>query len=146
MEHTRENIDSNPLAMQNKNNVRRVSGDKVTNFTFQQKSPTNNDNVEPQLFSSPKPLNSKKIQTFGTIIKWTKGSRLGFGVFGDVVKAMDKQNGEIIAVKRLGLVKNQDEYNKEAIESLKAEMNILKEVSHENIIRYIGAEIIKDDF
>lgn len=79
-------------------------------------------------------------------MKWIAGPRLGFGVFGDVIKGINRKSGEIIAVKRLTLHRAQDEYNKEAIEALKTEINVLKQVEHENVIKYIGSEIIKNDF
>lgn len=90
----------------------------------------------------PKP----KIQLYGKLMSWIKGPRLGFGVFGDVVKAIEKTSGRIFAVKRLGIHRDVNEYNKEAIEALKSEINILKEIQHENIIKYLGSEIIDKDF
>lgn len=45
----------------------------------------------------------------------------------------------------MSIQKSQNEFNKEAIEALKWEIKILKEFEHENIIRYIGSEIIKSD-
>ena len=83
---------------------------------------------------------------YGELLKWTKGPRLGFGIFGDVVKAINRENGGILAVKRLSIQRSEDEYNKEAIDSLKAEINVLREVEHDNIIRYIGSEIVDKEF
>jgi hypothetical protein len=88
----------------------------------------------------------KTAPIYGDLIKWTKGPRLGFGIFGDVVKAINRQNGWIMAVKRLSIQKSEDEYNNGAIDALKAEINVLRRIEHDNIIRYIGSEIIDKDF
>lgn len=144
---TRENFESNPLNMLRHNN-RKFSNEQASMLTFNKQ---NSPEIEKSgKFLTVKNETRRKSQKdnaiFGSLIKWTKGSRLGFGVFGDVVKAMNKETGEMIAVKRLNLIKSPDEYNSEAIETLKNEIKILKEVEHKNIIRYIGSEIIKEDF
>lgn len=82
---------------------------------------------------------------FGTIKKWSKGERLGFGAYGDVIKAIDRTDGNIFAVKKMLIQKKQNEFNKDAIEALKSEIKILREYEHEYIIKYIGSEIIKSD-
>ncbi|CAI2385022.1 unnamed protein product [Moneuplotes crassus] len=82
---------------------------------------------------------------FGNLKKWSKGERLGFGAYGDVVKAIDRTDGSIFAVKKMLIQKNQNEFNKDAIEALKSEIKILKDFEHEFIIKYIGSEIIRAD-
>ncbi|CAI2384903.1 unnamed protein product [Moneuplotes crassus] len=82
---------------------------------------------------------------FGNLKRWSKGERLGCGAYGDVVKAIDRTDGSIFAVKKMLIQKNQNEFNKDAIEALKSEIKILKDYEHEFIIKYIGSEMIRSD-
>lgn len=59
---------------------------------------------------------------------------------------MDIANGKIFAIKRLNLFRSDNEYNQECINSLKAEVEVLKNHTHEHIINYIGSEIIDNQF
>lgn len=144
---TRENVDSNPTEPRLNKNKKFPEITDPGSFTFkaahERQNPHNRDFSEATLIEKSRP---KGPAIYGNIIRWTMGPRLGFGVFGDVVKAINRRTGEIFAVKRLNLQKNETEYNKEAIDSLKSEINILKQIDHKNIIRYIGSEIIKADF
>jgi mitogen-activated protein kinase kinase kinase len=141
---TRENNESNPIDKQkwstpnyHGNNFGNVSSKDDNKFI--KISDTNNI-----LDKLKKPRQTAHI--YGELLKWTKGPRLGFGIFGDVVKAINRENGGILAVKRLSIQRNEDEYNNEAIDALKAEINVLREVEHDNIIRYIGSEIVDKEF
>lgn len=146
---TRENCESNPLENRRLLHQRNVDGHIANRiFThdtqgyFQKvvdESSYNNSTNRTVNMPNKRPI-------FGNLLKWTQGPRLGFGVFGDVLKAINCKTGEILAVKRLGIRKNMNEFNKEAIESLKCEINILKQIDHKNIIRYIGSEIIDENF
>jgi leucyl aminopeptidase (aminopeptidase T) len=78
----------------------------------------------------------------GNLVNWTTGPKIGNGLFGDVIWAMDCNTGEIFAVKRLDMYKNNNELNREVVESLKSEIEVLKNHTHPNIVWYVGSEII----
>ena len=144
-EQAHENIESNKFIIMTQNK-RRISDGQMTFWPVTKNSSDNKESKFQETLPESKFNKEQHSREFGNLIKWIKGPRLGFGVFGDVIKAMNKLNNEIFAVKRLSLFKNQDEYNKEAIDTLKSEINVLKQVDHQNIIQYIGAEIVKQDF
>lgn len=85
--------------------------------------------------------------TLGSIIEggpknWLQGARIGAGSFGTVYLGMNPLSGELMAVKQVSLPdKNSANHNlqKSMIEALQHEMNLLKELNHENIVRYLGS-------
>lgn len=81
------------------------------------------------------------IQESGTK-KWKKGELLGKGAFGKVFLGMDTETGELLAVKQVSL--NSSTSNEQQIRSLQSEINMLKTLSHKNIVRYLGSEITND--
>ncbi|KAL6532321.1 hypothetical protein OROGR_014291 [Orobanche gracilis] len=59
-------------------------------------------------------------------IRWRKGELIGCGAFGRVHMGMNLDSGELLAVKE------------EFIGELEREVNLLKNLSHPNIVRYLG--------
>lgn len=77
---------------------------------------------------------------FGAGRKWVQGARIGAGLFGVVYLGMDPSTGELMAVKQVPLPaggKHSDQH-RGMIDALHREMLLLKELSHENIVRYYG--------
>lgn len=96
---------------------------------------------------------------------WLKGARIGSGSFGSVYLGMNAQTGELMAVKQVELqptaiaagvsasedskkaqspnggtaVKNTSQIHRKMIDALQHEMNILKELHHDNIVTYYGS-------
>lgn len=141
---TRENVESNRFDKY-KRPIPKASEDDFAHVSFKDEHKfIKIQDCNNLLDKLKKPRKTAPI--YGELIKWTKGPRLGFGIFGDVVKAINRENGCIMAVKRLTIQKSEDEYNSGAIKALKAEINVLKNVKHDNIIQYIGSEIIDKDF
>lgn len=98
---------------------------------------------------------------------WLKGARIGSGSFGSVYLGMNAETGELMAVKQVELkptavtagvvsiadeskkahspgggntaVKNTSQIHRKMIDALQHEMNILKELHHENIVTYYGS-------
>eukprot|EP01012_Entosiphon_sulcatum_P032754 TRINITY_DN4160_c0_g1_i1.p1 TRINITY_DN4160_c0_g1~~TRINITY_DN4160_c0_g1_i1.p1 ORF type:complete len:1060 (+),score=126.12 TRINITY_DN4160_c0_g1_i1:592-3771(+) len=70
-----------------------------------------------------------------TIVNWKRGRLLGEGSMGRVFLAVDKDTGELLAVKQL---LNTNVQNAQA--TLK-EIELMKPLRHNNIIRYLGAEV-----
>ncbi|KAK7679557.1 hypothetical protein QCA50_017459 [Cerrena zonata] len=66
--------------------------------------------------------------------KWLQGARIGAG--------MDPFTGELMAVKQVKIPNEasmNNELQKAMIEALEREMTLLKELNHENIVRYLGS-------
>lgn len=78
--------------------------------------------------------------------KWVQGARIGLGSFGTVYLGMDPITGELMAVKQVSLPDKQVESGRNTlqqnmIEALQHEMTLLKDLNHENIVRYLGTSM-----
>ena len=73
---------------------------------------------------------------------WHLGDRAGSGATSDVYKAYNKETGEIVAAK-VSKLKSSPQNIRSASQSIFArEINFLKDVDHNNIVRFIGVEIV----
>lgn len=86
---------------------------------------------------------------------WKLGQRIGQGSFGEVYVGMDTKRGQLIAVKALvlgsvrlsskcdrrGTEASLVEQDEEASTSLLQEIQLMKNLEHPNIVRYLGAEV-----
>ncbi|KAG7665390.1 STE11 [[Candida] subhashii] len=81
-------------------------------------------------------------EQMGPHSNWLKGARIGSGSFGTVYLGMNPYTGELMAVKQIPLPKEKDgedhQVEKIMIEQ-QQEMTLLKELNHENIVRYYGS-------
>ncbi|CAI9118555.1 OLC1v1020142C2 [Oldenlandia corymbosa var. corymbosa] len=73
-------------------------------------------------------------------IRWRRGELIGAGAFGRVHMGMDIDSGELIAVKEVSIAANSasKERTQVHIRELEEEVNLLKNLSHPNIVRYLG--------
>ena len=73
---------------------------------------------------------------------WTKGKLIGAGAFGRVFQGLHNHTGEFIAVKQVGLTKDEALKGRiaEHIKALEAEVCVLKHLRNENIVQYLGTE------
>jgi serine/threonine protein kinase len=84
----------------------------------------------------------KSLKHVPSKIRWQAGDLLGQGSFGRVVKGFNLDSGETMAVKQVPLVGHS--YSKEKIEALQQEIEVLSDLKHRNIVRYMGARQQKD--
>lgn len=100
-----------------------------------------------------KPIqNNPKVSSDNRILNWTKGELIGQGAFGSVYLGMNNDNGQLMAVKQVGLGKASvvgqgGQVNgkiAEHIRSLEAEVMLLKDLNHPNIVCYLGTERTRD--
>ncbi|KAF9387179.1 hypothetical protein CPC16_007180 [Podila verticillata] len=81
---------------------------------------------------------SGTIKTF----QYMKGGLIGRGSFGKVYHAFNLDTREMIAIKQVDLPQTLSERNcdrlKTSVEALFSEMEVLKDLDHENIVQYLG--------
>ncbi|KAJ7774563.1 ste11-like protein [Mycena maculata] len=79
--------------------------------------------------------------------KWIKGALIGAGSFGKVYLGMDASTGLLMAVKQVelptGSAPNQ-ERKKSMLSALEREIELLKDLQHENIVQYLYSSLDDD--
>jgi serine/threonine protein kinase len=70
-------------------------------------------------------------------LRWKKGEAIGEGTFGKVFKGMNEKTGELLAIKQLALTDG----SSSEVESLQREINVMWNLEHENIVRYVLKKI-----
>ncbi|KAK6201080.1 kinase-like domain-containing protein [Scheffersomyces amazonensis] len=79
---------------------------------------------------------------------WLKGARIGAGSFGTVYLGMNSFTGEVMAVKQVPLPKSSNgdaSEQQKMIAEQQREMMLLRELNHENIVRYFGASVDEEN-
>eukprot|EP01065_Artemidia_motanka_P051307 TRINITY_DN9020_c0_g1_i1.p1 TRINITY_DN9020_c0_g1~~TRINITY_DN9020_c0_g1_i1.p1 ORF type:complete len:1515 (+),score=278.16 TRINITY_DN9020_c0_g1_i1:607-4545(+) len=76
---------------------------------------------------------------WGRAFRWRKGAVLGTGAFGTVHIALDEDTGEMMAVKNVTLCAADKRLNQQ-LSQLRSEIDMMKKLSHENIVQYRGTE------
>ncbi|CCH58618.1 hypothetical protein TBLA_0A08290 [Henningerozyma blattae CBS 6284] len=111
---------------------------------------TDDDEEDTGMVSLPTKISAPKA--------WLKGARIGSGSFGNVYLGMNANTGELMAVKQVALkpdmiktskesmhaspvkvTKETSDIHKKMVDALQHEMNLLKELHHENIVTYYGS-------
>ncbi|KAI0950600.1 hypothetical protein AcV7_009014 [Taiwanofungus camphoratus] len=80
-------------------------------------------------------------------IKWIKGALIGAGSFGKVYLGMDTAHGLLMAVKQVELPTGSapnEERKKSMLSALEREIELLRDLHHENIVQYLSS-CIDDD-
>ncbi|KAF9500833.1 Pkinase-domain-containing protein [Pleurotus eryngii] len=85
----------------------------------------------------------KPVRSRGAV-KWIKGALIGAGSFGKVYLGMDASSGLLMAVKQVelptGSAPNQ-ERKKSMLSALEREIELLKDLQHENIVQYLYSSV-----
>ncbi|CAG9322016.1 CDC15_2 [Blepharisma stoltei] len=74
-----------------------------------------------------------------TIGNYQLGDCIGKGAFGKVYKALNKETAQIVAIKQISVVN----VSEDQISSIHKEINLMKRLSHQNIVKYI--DVISSD-
>ncbi|XP_057498044.1 mitogen-activated protein kinase kinase kinase NPK1-like isoform X2 [Actinidia eriantha] len=92
-----------------------------------------------RVFSKPCPP-PPMAKDESTPIRWRKGELIGCGAFGRVYMGMNLDSGELLAVKQVLIAGNSASKEKAQthVSELEEEVKLLKNLSHPNIVRYLG--------
>ncbi|KAL6139239.1 hypothetical protein ACLB2K_064516 [Fragaria x ananassa] len=92
-----------------------------------------------RVFSKPSPPPPSSVpKETAPPIRWRKGELIGCGAFGRVYMGMNLGSGELLAVKQVLIAVNSKEKAQAHIKELEEEVKLLKNLSHPNIVRYLG--------
>uniref|UniRef100_A0A0D3F6D8 mitogen-activated protein kinase kinase kinase n=1 Tax=Oryza barthii TaxID=65489 RepID=A0A0D3F6D8_9ORYZ len=72
--------------------------------------------------------------------QWKRGKLLGSGTFGQVYLGFNSENGQFCAIKEVQVFLD-DSHSKERLRQLNQEIDMLKQLSHQNIVQYYGSEL-----
>lgn len=76
-------------------------------------------------------------------VKWMQGALIGQGSFGSVFLALHAVTGELMAVKQVEVPSNTnsilDKRKESMVAALKREIDLLRDLQHENIVQYLGS-------
>jgi len=88
--------------------------------------------------SKEKTKEQKKSTIITAPFKCKKGALIGSGSYGEVFLGMNQSNGELLAIKQVEFKDNgkADKF----VQSLKQEIDILKDLHHKNIVQYYGSQ------
>ncbi|KAI8141547.1 kinase-like domain-containing protein [Fennellomyces sp. T-0311] len=112
----------------------------------QEATPPENDTAKQPSLNIPEPITPTKPQptiSNESPVAWMKGSLIGRGTFGDVYLGLNPLSGELMAVKQVELpVENSatEERKKSMVVALQREIELLKDLQHENIVQYLGSQ------
>ncbi|XP_074307166.1 mitogen-activated protein kinase kinase kinase NPK1-like isoform X2 [Silene latifolia] len=89
---------------------------------------------------SPNSVKEEDEHEEASSIRWRKGELIGCGAFGRVYMGMNLNSGELLAVKQVLIAVNGASKDKAQahIKELEEEVKLLKNLSHPNIVRYLG--------
>ena len=85
--------------------------------------------------SKKEELTIRKSSTGTTVGSYMIGSLLGKGGFGDVYSGLCQETGHTVAIKQVYI----KHVPKDELVSIKMEIELLKKLSHDNIVRYVGS-------
>ncbi|KAF8693424.1 hypothetical protein HU200_038818 [Digitaria exilis] len=92
----------------------------------------------------PAPVSSCHTPSFPTCTQfqsqWKKGKLLGSGTFGQVYLGFNSERGRLCAIKEVKVILD-DSKAKERLKQLNQEVDILRQLSHQNIVQYYGSEL-----
>ena len=83
-------------------------------------------------------------------VQWMQGALIGQGSFGSVFLALHAVTGELMAVKQVEVPSNSnstlDKKKEGMVAALKREIDLLRDLQHENIVQYLGSNSDEEHF
>lgn len=71
---------------------------------------------------------------------WTRGEKIGEGAYGTVYNAINTDTGEFMAAKHIIFGHVPQEERQRALQEVSREIELMKNIMHENIVQYLGVE------
>ncbi|CAA7396713.1 unnamed protein product [Spirodela intermedia] len=91
----------------------------------------------------PRPPGSPTSSSHSVQSKWKKGKLIGRGTFGHVFLGFNSECGQMCAIKEVKVISD-DLNSKECLKQLSQEIALLSQLSHPNIVEYLGSELVED--
>ncbi|KAG2659055.1 hypothetical protein PVAP13_1KG336600 [Panicum virgatum] len=91
----------------------------------------------------PASIRSSLTASIQSQSEWKRGKLLGSGTFGQVYLGFNSENGKFCAIKEVQVILD-DSKSKERLRQLNQEVDILRQLSHQNIVQYYGSELTDD--
>ena len=83
-------------------------------------------------------------------VQWMQGALIGQGSFGSVFLALHAVTGELMAVKQVEMPSNTntvlDKKKENMLAALKREIDLLRDLQHDNIVQYLGSNSDDEHF
>ena len=83
-------------------------------------------------------------------VQWMQGALIGQGSFGSVFLALHAVTGELMAVKQVEVPSNSnsnlDKRKESMVAALKREIDLLRDLQHDNIVQYLGSSSDDEHF
>lgn len=83
-------------------------------------------------------------------VSWMQGALIGQGSFGSVFLALHAVTGELMAVKQVEVPSNSnstlDKKKENMVAALKREIDLLRDLQHDNIVQYLGSNSDAEHF
>ena len=119
--------------------LRRQSGVRVTSLESKRITPVIPEDEAAEATEVETSVTPPQIVTpasVAPVIRWTPGQLIGQGAFGKVFHALNLDTGDFMAVKQV--IGGDDSQQKKSFDSLKREIELLRELTHDNIVQYLG--------
>lgn len=131
-------------------------GDSKEKVTTQQNSPeVKRSLVDPDYFSPEELLAYQKLHKREMMDRacrigptpriWKEGDHIGSGSYGEVVMGLDQATGTLMAVKKVHIQSKKGRSHSK-IEALEQEITMYENLSHKNIVGYLGSELTSNSF
>jgi serine/threonine protein kinase len=101
--------------------------------------------VATQREDRPERSRRRRHRTSKRVLQWHKGRVIGQGGFGTVYCGLDANSGQLVAGKEFNFDVNEAK-QVELLGVLEKEISTMRELTHPNIVKYIGADRVKNCF
>lgn len=117
-----------------------------TSFYDEAVVPVPTQREEPKPFTSERPRrSSRRHRNAKRVLQWHKGRVIGQGGFGTVYCGLDANSGQLVAGKEFNFEVHETK-QVELLSVLEKEISTMRELTHPNIVKYIGADRVNNCF
>ncbi|KAL0218500.1 hypothetical protein P9112_004153 [Eukaryota sp. TZLM1-RC] len=134
-----EHSDPDSLELIANNYITSTSTNNMVSLGFADSPASNSPNGRRSgsfLYAVNQDLTRSDSTLSGDQINWVSGELLGRGAFGSVYLGLDSDTGILMAVKEFPT----SDKSQAELEEIQQEINLMRDFSHENIVRYYGCK------